>query len=129
MDKVVITTQNAPAAIGPYSQGIKAGNLVFTSGQLPMNPATGELITDIKAAARQSLENVKAILEAAGSSMNNAIKITVFLKDMNDFAAVNEVYSEYFTEKMPARSAVQVARLPKDGVIEIEAVALIQETK
>lgn len=123
MDKVVITTQNAPAAIGPYSQGIKAGNLVFTSGQLPINPATGELITDIKAAARQSLENVKAILEAAGSSMNNAIKITVFLKDMNDFAAVNEVYSEYFTEKMPARSAVQVARLPKDGVIEIEAVA------
>jgi len=125
MDKEVITTKNAPAAIGPYSQGIKAGNLVFTSGQLPINPATGELITDIKAAARQSLENVKAILEAAGSSMNNAIKITIFLKDMNDFAAVNEVYSEYFTEKMPARSAVQVARLPKDGVIEIEAVALI----
>lgn len=125
MDKVVITTKNAPAAIGPYSQGIKAGNLIFTSGQLPINPATGELITDIKAAARQSLENVKSILEAAGSSMNNAIKITVFLKDMNDFAAVNEVYSEYFTEKMPARSAVQVARLPKDGVIEIEAVALI----
>lgn len=125
MDKVVITTKNAPAAIGPYSQGIKAGNLIFTSGQLPMNPATGEMITEIKAAARQSLENVKAILEAAGSSMNNAIKITVFLKDMNDFAAVNEVYSEFFTEKMPARSAVQVARLPKDGVIEIEAVALI----
>ncbi len=129
MDKVVITTKNAPAAIGPYSQGIQAGNLVFTSGQLPMNPATGEMITDIKAAARQSLENVKAILEAAGSSMSNAIKITIFLKDMNDFAAVNEVYSEYFTDKMPARSAVQVARLPKDGVIEIEAVALITETK
>ena len=129
MDKVVITTKNAPAAIGPYSQGIQAGNLVFTSGQLTMNPATGEMITDIKAAARQSLENVKAILEAAGSSMSNAIKITIFLKDMNDFAAVNEVYSEYFTDKMPARSAVQVARLPKDGVIEIEAVALITETK
>lgn len=125
MDKVVITTKNAPAAIGPYSQGINAGNLIFTSGQLPINPVTGELITEIKAAARQSLENVKAILEAAGSSMNNAIKITVFLKDMNDFAAVNEVYAEYFTEKMPARSAVQVAKLPKDGVIEIEAVALI----
>lgn len=125
MDKVVISTKNAPAAIGPYSQGVAAGNLIFTSGQLPINPVTGELISDIKAAARQSLENVKAILEASGSSMNNAIKVTVYLKDMNDFAAVNEVYAEYFTEKMPARSAVQVAKLPKDGVIEIEAIAMI----
>lgn len=125
MNRTVISTKNAPAAIGPYSQGIKAGNLVFTSGQLPINPVTGELITEIKAAAKQSLENVKAILEAAGTSMDNAVKVTVFLKDMNDFAAVNEVYAEYFTENAPARSAVQVAKLPKDGVIEIEAVAIV----
>lgn len=125
MNKTVIATKNAPAAIGPYSQGIRTGNLIFTSGQLPMNPLTGELITDIKTAARQSLENVKAILESAGTSMDNAVKVTIFLKDMNDFAAVNEVYAEYFTEKMPARSAVQVAKLPKDAVIEIEAVAMI----
>jgi 2-iminobutanoate/2-iminopropanoate deaminase len=129
MNKTVITTKNAPAAIGPYSQGIKTGNLIFTSGQLPMNPLTGELVTEIKAAARQSLENVKAILEAAGTEMNNAVKVTVFLKDMNDFSAVNEVYGEYFTEKMPARSAVQVAKLPKDGVIEIEAIAMIPSEK
>lgn len=129
MNKTVITTKNAPAAIGPYSQGIKTGNLVFTSGQLPMNPLTGELISEIKAAAKQSLENVKAILEAAGTSMDNAVKVTVFLKDMNDFAAVNEVYAEYFTDKMPARSAIQVAKLPKDAVIEIEAVAMIPNEK
>lgn len=125
MNKTVITTKNAPAAIGPYSQGIKTGNLVFTSGQLPINPSTGQLITDIKAAARQSLENVKAILESAGTSMDNAVKVTVFLKDMNDFAAVNEVYSEYFKDNAPARSAIQVAKLPKDGVIEIEAIAFV----
>jgi 2-iminobutanoate/2-iminopropanoate deaminase len=126
MDKLVISTNNAPAAIGPYSQGIKAGNLVFTSGQIPLNPATGEMVSDdIKSAAKQSLENVKAILEAAGTGMENAVMVTVFLKDMNDFAAVNEVYAQYFTEKMPARSAIQVARLPKDCLIEIEAVALI----
>lgn len=124
-NKTVITTKNAPAAIGPYSQGIRTGNLIFTSGQLPINPTTGELITEIKAATKQSLENVKAILEAAGTSMDNAVKVTVFLKDMNDFAAVNEVYSEYFKNNAPARSAVQVAKLPKDGVIEIEAVAVI----
>lgn len=129
MNKTVITTKNAPAAIGPYSQGIRTGNLIFTSGQLPMNPVTGELVTEIKAAARQSLENVKAILEAAGTEMNNAVKVTVFLKDMNDFSTVNEVYGEYFTEKMPARSAVQVGKLPKDGVIEIEAIAMIPSEK
>lgn len=130
MNKTVITTKNAPAAIGPYSQGIKAGNLIFTSGQLPLNPITGELITnDIKAATRQSLENVKAILEAAGTEMDNAVKVTVFLKDMNDFSAVNEVYGEYFMEKMPARSAIQVAKLPKDAPIEIEAVAMLPAEK
>lgn len=128
MNKTVISTKNAPAAIGPYSQGIKAGNLVFTSGQIPLNPLTGELVSnDIKSAAKQSLENVKAILEAAGTCMENAVKVTVFLKDMNDFAAVNEVYSQYFTERMPARSAIQVAKLPKDCMVEIEAVAIIEE--
>ncbi|SKA94691.1 2-iminobutanoate/2-iminopropanoate deaminase [Caloramator quimbayensis] len=128
MEKVVISTKNAPAAIGPYSQAIKAGNFVFTSGQVPINPENGELVTsDIKSAAKQSLENVKAVLEAAGTGLENVVKTTVFLKDMNDFAAVNEVYATYFTDKMPARSAVQVAKLPKDAMVEIEAVAVIKE--
>lgn len=126
MDKLVISTNNAPAAIGPYSQGIRTGNLIFTSGQIPLNPVTGELVSDdIKSAVKQSLENVKAILEAAGTNMENAVKVTVFLKDMNDFAAVNEIYGQYFTGKMPARSAIQVAKLPKDCMIEIEAIAVI----
>ncbi|CDF58102.1 RidA family protein [Thermobrachium celere] len=128
MEKVVISTNNAPAAIGPYSQAIKFGNLVFTSGQIPINPQTGELVTnDVKLAARQSLENVKAILEAAGTSMDNVIKTVIFLKDINDFAAVNEVYGEYFKDKMPARSTVQVGKLPKDALVEIEAIAYIPE--
>lgn len=128
MDKMVVSTKDAPAAIGPYSQGIKAGNLVFTSGQIPIDPVTGELIlNDVKAAARQCLENLSAILKAAGTELDNVVKVTVFLKDMKDFAAVNEVYGMYFTEKMPARSAVQVLGLPKDVQVEIEAVALITE--
>ncbi|WDU83933.1 RidA family protein [Caloramator sp. Dgby_cultured_2] len=125
MEKVVLSTTNAPAAIGPYSQGIKAGDFIFTSGQLPIDPKTGDLINnDIKAAAKQCLENIKAILESAGSSLEDVVKTTVFLKDLNDFASVNEVYAEYFKEKMPARSAFQVARLPKDALIEIEAIAI-----
>lgn len=128
MKKVVINTSKAPAAIGPYSQAIRYGNFIFTSGQIPINSATGELVgSDVKLAAKQSLENVKAILEEAGTRMENVIKVTVFMKDMNDFAAVNEVYAEYFTEKMPARSAVQVGKLPKDCLVEIEAVAYIPE--
>lgn len=128
MKKVVINTSKAPAAIGPYSQAIRYGNFIFTSGQMPINSATGELVgNDVKLAAKQSLENVKAILEEAGTRMENVIKVTVFMKDMNDFAAVNEVYAEYFTEKMPARSAVQVGKLPKDCLVEIEAVAYIPE--
>ncbi len=123
--KEVISTNGAPAAIGPYSQGIKAGNLVYTSGQIPLDPQTGELISDIKKATERSLENVKAILEAAGTSMDKVIKTAVFLKDMNDFAAMNEVYGSYFKENPPARSCVQVARLPKDAVVEIEAIAVI----
>jgi 2-iminobutanoate/2-iminopropanoate deaminase len=126
MEKVIINTDKAPAAIGPYSQAIKLGNMLFTSGQIPLNPATGELIaTDAGAAAKQCLENLKAILEEAGTSLSNVVKTTVFLKDMNDFVSVNEVYATYFSEKMPARSAVQVAKLPKNSLVEIEAIALI----
>ena len=116
-------TDKAPKAVGPYVQAIGTENLVFTSGQLSINPETGELITEIKAAAKQSLENVKAILEEAGSSMDKVIKCTVYLADINDFQAVNEVYQEYFTDHKPARSAIQVGALPLGGVIEIEAIA------
>ena len=123
MQKEIISTPNAPAAIGPYSQGIKIGDMVFTSGQLPVNPATGEVVTEIKAATKQSLENVKAVLEQAGSSLDKVVKVVVFIKDMNDFAQVNEVYAQYFTENATSRSCVEVARLPKDCVIEIEAIA------
>ena len=125
MKKEIISTSNAPAAIGPYSQGIKIGDLIFTSGQIPVNPATGEIVTEIKSATKQSLENVKAILEQAGSSLEKVIKVVVFIKDMNDFAEVNEVYGQYFKENPPARSCVEVARLPKDCVIEIEAIATV----
>jgi len=123
--KNIITTSNAPAAIGPYSQGIATNGLVFTSGQLPLDPETGEMPETIEEQAKLSLENVKAILEAAGSSMEHAIKLTVFLSDMNDFAAVNEVYKTFFAGDFPCRSAVQAARLPKDAKIEIEAIATI----
>lgn len=121
--KQVISTKNAPGAIGPYSQGMIVGDLIFTSGQLPINPATGELITEIKEATKTSLENVKAILEEAGSSLDKVVKTTVFLKDVNDFAAVNEVYAKYFTSDFPARSCFEVGKLPKDAVIEIEVIA------
>ncbi|MDY4252769.1 MULTISPECIES: RidA family protein [unclassified Clostridium] len=125
MKKEIISTSNAPSAIGPYSQGIKIGDMIFTSGQIPVNPSTGEVVTEIKEATKQSLENVKAILEAAGSSLEKVVKVVVFIKDMNDFAQVNEVYGEYFIENPPARSCVEVARLPKDCVIEIEAIATL----
>ena len=125
MKKEIISTSNAPSAIGPYSQGIKIGDMIFTSGQIPVNPSTGEVVTEIKAATKQSLEKVKAILEAAGSSLEKVVKVVVFIKDMNDFAQVNEVYGEYFIENPPARSCVEVARLPKDCVIEIEAIATL----
>lgn len=123
--KSILSTSNAPAAIGPYSQGCVIGNLVYTSGQIPLDPATGALVPGgIAEQTRQSLRNVRAILETAGSSMDAVIKTTVFLQDMNDFAAMNAVYAEFFTEgSYPARSAVQVARLPKDALVEVEAVA------
>ncbi|WP_088228003.1 RidA family protein [Desulfosporosinus sp. FKB] len=126
MSKQTLNTPNAPAAIGPYSQGIKAGNLIFTSGQLPLNPQTGELVADIEGATKQSLDNVKAILESSGSSLGKVVKTVVFLRDMNDFAAMNAIYAAYFPENPPARSAVQVARLPKDAILEIEAIALAE---
>jgi len=123
MSKEIIFTEKAPVAIGPYSQGNKIGQLIFISGQLPLNPETGELYDEIKRATKQSLENVKAIIEAGGSSLDKVVKVVIFLKDMEDFAEVNEVYSEYFKENSPARSCVQVAKLPKDALIEIEAIA------
>lgn len=122
--KTVIATDKAPGAIGPYSQGISAGELVFTSGQLPIDMATGELeLADIRKATRNSLANVQAILESAGASMAQVVKTTVFLTDMADFAAMNEEYAAFFTENPPARSCIQVAALPRGVKVEIEAIA------
>lgn len=120
-----IKASQAPAAIGPYSQAVQAGGSIYVSGQLPINPATGEFAgADIRAQARQSLENIKAILAAADTDMAHVVKTTVLLQDMADFAAMNEVYAEYFSEPYPARAAFQVAKLPKDALVEIEAVAV-----
>ena len=123
--KTVISTDKAPAAIGPYSQGIKACSLIITSGQLPINPATGAFPETIEEQTRQSLENCKAVLAAGGASMENVIKTTVFLSDMNNFAAMNGVYATFFEGACPARSAVEVARLPKDALVEIECIAVL----
>lgn len=124
----VIHTENAPAAIGPYVQAVDLGPMVFTSGQIPVNPKTGEIPTDIVAQARQSLENVKAIIEQAGLTVGDIVKTTVFVKDLNDFATVNAEYEKFFKENnhpaFPARSCVEVARLPKDVGLEIEAIAV-----
>ena len=126
MSKTVIATSNAPAAIGPYSQAIRVGNLLYTSGQLALDPATGSFVEGgIKEQTYQALTNVKAILNDAGTNMGSVIKTTVFLKDMDDFAAMNAVYAEFFSEPFPARSAVQVAKLPKDGLVEIEVIATL----
>ena len=123
--KQIIATTAAPAAIGPYSQGVDGGSVVITSGQLPIDPATGAFAaSDIAGQTRQSLKNVQAVLAQAGLGMENIIKTTVFLKDMNDFAAMNEVYAAFFPSQPPARSAVEVARLPKDALVEIEAIAV-----
>ncbi|WP_180339349.1 Rid family detoxifying hydrolase [Peptoniphilus catoniae] len=118
-------TKKAPEAVGPYSQGAVAGGLIFTSGQLSFIPETGELILDdIKKATLQSLNNVKSIVESAGSSVDKIVKVNIFLKDINDFTEVNEVYADFFGDHKPARSCVEVAKLPKDGIIEIEAIAI-----
>jgi 2-iminobutanoate/2-iminopropanoate deaminase len=123
-----IRTAGAPAAIGPYSQALAEGRWVFTAGQIPIDPATGELRnSDIVAATRQVLSNLRAVLTAAGADLNTVIKTTVFLKDMRDFQAFNGVYGEFFQEPFPARSCVQVAALPKDALVEIEAVAVRKE--
>ena len=118
-------TDKAPAAVGPYSQATEVNGFIFTSGQIPLVPETGELVSDdIKKATAKSLDNIKAILEEAGSSLDKVLKVNIFLDDINDFAAVNEVYAEYFTEHKPARSCVEVANLPKKALIEIEAIAV-----
>ncbi len=125
MTKQIINTDNAPGAIGPYSQGVSTGPMIYTSGQLPIDAKTGELeLDDIKKATAHSLDNVKAILESQGAAMENIIKTTVFLTDLSDFNDVNEVYGTYFTNEPPARSCVQVAALPKGAKVEIEAIAL-----
>lgn len=123
--KKVISTTKAPAAIGPYSQAIEVNGMVYTSGVVPIDPATGNVVEgDIKVQATRVFDSMKALLEAAGSSCEEVVKTTVFIKDMNDFAALNEIYATYFTGDFPARSCIEVARLPKDVLIEMEAIAL-----
>ena len=124
MNKEIISTKKAPSAIGPYSQGMIVGDLVFTSGQIPLNPENGELVTEISKATVQVMANLSAVLEAAGSSLEKVIKTTIFLQDLNDFEKVNEIYGDYFNDNLPARSCVQVAKLPKGAIIEIEAIAI-----
>lgn len=122
--KKIISTEKAPAAIGPYSQAIEVGNMVFTSGVIPVVPATGEIPEGIEAQAKQAIGNLVALLNEAGVKTEDVIKTTVFIKNMDDFAKVNEVYAKYFTSQFPARSCVEVARLPKDVLIEIEAIGI-----
>ncbi len=126
MERTSIATPNAPAAIGPYAQAVKAGGLLFVSGQIPIDPASGELVQgDIRAETRQVLNNLKAILEAGGSSLAKVVKATIFIADMEQFATINEIYAEFFHTDPPARACVEVARLPKDVQVEIEAVAVV----
>lgn len=122
--KKVISTTNAPAAIGPYSQAIEANGLVFASGQIPVNPATGEIPEGIEAQTEQVMTNMKNLLEAAGTSMENVVKTTVFIKSMDDFGTINGIYSKYFEKDCPARSCVEISRLPKDVLLEMEAIAV-----
>ncbi len=127
MTKEIISTKNAPGAVGPYSQAIRIGNLVYTAGQVAIDPAIGKLVgEDAPTQAHQVLRNLKAVLEAAGSSLDKVVKTTVFLRSMDDYKPVNEVYARYFTQNPPARSAVAVAGLPLDALVEIEAVAVIE---
>lgn len=121
----VISTEKAPSAIGPYSQAVVSGNLLYTSGQIPIIPETGELAQGLEAQAHQVFRNLAALLKAAGSDMSHAVKTTVFIKNMADFAAINAVYAQYFSEPYPARSCVEVARLPKDVFLECEVIAEI----
>ncbi len=124
-DRSIVRTTEAPAAIGPYSQAVVVGDLVFCSGQIPLDPATGQMIEgDVQAQTHRVLQNLRAVLEAAGSSLSQVVKTTVFLQNMNDFAAMNAVYSEYFGDQPPARSTVEVARLPRGALVEIECIAI-----
>ncbi|MBO4890123.1 MAG: RidA family protein [Lachnospiraceae bacterium] len=123
MSKKIISTDKAPAAIGPYSQAVEAGGFVYASGQIPIDPATGNIPEGIEAQAKQALTNVKNLIEAAGLTLDDVVKTSVFIKNMDDFAKVNEIYATFFTKDFPARSCVEVARLPKDVLIEVEVVA------
>ena len=124
MKKEIIISKKAPAAIGPYSSALKIGNLVFVSGQLPIDPVVGEIVEgEIEVQTKRSLENLKAVLESYSIGLENVVKTTIFLKDMNNFSRINKIYGEYFTGQFPARSCVEVSRLPKDADIEIEAIA------
>lgn len=126
MVKSIISTNKAPAAIGPYSQAVKLGNLIFTSGQIPADPVSGKIVPGgIEPQARQALKNLEEVLSAAGASLNNVLKTTLFIKNMDDFAIINRVYAKFFGDQHPARSCVEVARLPKDVLVEVEAVAYI----
>ena len=127
MIKTEIKTDSAPQAIGPYAQGIRAGNVIFTSGQIPIDPNSGTVAQGIEQQAAQALENLKAVLAAAGASFTDVVKTTVFIRDMGDFAKVNEVYARCFVPPFPARSCVEVSRLPKDVLVEIEAIAVVKE--
>ncbi len=127
MSKNIISTPKAPGAIGPYSQAVWAGNMLYASGQIPLNPQTGEIVSqDVKEQTHQSIKNAAAILEAAGLTLKDVFKTTVFIKDMNDFTSINEVYAQYFEAPFPARSCVEVARLPKGVKVEVEIIALKQ---
>jgi len=124
--KEIISTENAPGAIGPYSQAVKVGGFVFCSGQIPIDPKTGNFVSEeVAEQTEQVLKNLTAVLEAAGTDLNNVVKTTVFLADMNDFTAMNEVYARHFSENKPARATVQAARLPRDARVEIECVAVV----
>ena len=125
--KKIVKTEKAPAPVGPYNQAIISGNFVFTAGQIPIDPETGNLEpNDIKIQTKRVIENLRAVLQASGSDLSEVVKTTVFLKDMNDFALMNEVYAQYFSDNSPARSAVEVARLPKDVLVEMECIAILK---
>jgi 2-iminobutanoate/2-iminopropanoate deaminase len=124
MPREIIKSNNAPEAIGPYSQAVKSGNLIFVSGQVPVNPATGKIADDITAQTRQALDNLKAVLAAGGATLANVMKTTVFLKNLDDFAVMNDIYREYFPKDPPARSTIEVSRIPRGSSIEIEAIAI-----
>lgn len=127
MSKRIVMTEEAPQAIGPYSQAVVGGGFVYAAGQLALDPRTGQLLPgDVRIQTKRVMENIKAILESAGSSLANVVKTTVFLRDLNDFGAMNEIYGSYFQEDPPARSTVQVAKLPRDGAVEIEVIALVK---